>query len=449
METSEAQFWGLAWVQKTFNLEPQWTVEPSTKAIERTIQTLRPSSTIQVTFLAEGALNKLYDVKIDNEICVMRISLPVDPYYKTMSEVATLDWISRTTDIPVPRVITYQSSRESLIGFEWILMTKMSGKPLREVWRSLSFSAKASLVGEFTTYSSCLFRNQLQGIGNIYSAASAFGDVLLADATFPAGNSACHNKSPLSNLPKGSPQVDRIVSMQFFWGSHILQDVHRGPYGSSRDWILSRLSLTEKDCHSTLGNLPSSDLESDDEDEADDARRTLEIIGKLKCLLPSIFPLNGDVIEPSIMVHDDLSSQNILVYDSGELAAVLDWECVSALPLWIACYYPTFLQGRSRRLEPDLGRYKPEANGGPSDLYWEHLWDHERTLLRDMFIDKMKELEPGWVDVFNKSQRQRDFDTAVQNCDNGFVARHVCAWIDDLTTGVENPRSLCDRIYGD
>ncbi|KAJ5193155.1 hypothetical protein N7449_004359 [Penicillium cf. viridicatum] len=90
MKSLKVQSPGLAWVQRTFNLEPQWTVEPDPQAIEQTIQSLLPSSTVQVTFLAEGALNKLYDVKIDNEVFVMRVSLPVDQYYKTMSEVSTL-----------------------------------------------------------------------------------------------------------------------------------------------------------------------------------------------------------------------------------------------------------------------------------------------------------------------------------------------------------------------
>jgi hypothetical protein len=449
MKSLEVQPPGLAWVQKLFNLEPRWTVEPDSQAIEQTIQSLLPSSTVQVTFLAEGGLNKLYDVKIDNEVFVMRVSLPVDPYYKTMSEVSTMDWISRTTNIPVPRVITYQSSRENPIGFEWIIMTRMPGRTLKELWRSLSFSAKTSLVGEFAAYSSCLFRNQFRGIGNLYGTASIPNDSGLSEATWPARNPAYSNKSPLSekeHLPTGLPDVGRIVSMHFFWGSHILQDVHRGPFTSSSDWITSRLSLSEQDCQSTLDNLPSGDLESDDEDDADDATRTLEIIGKLKTLLPSFFPPNGDNPEPSVLVHDDLSTRNILLHDNGELAAILDWECVSALPLWNACYYPAFLKGRPRRLEPDLRRYEPEASGEASDLYWEHVWEYEVTLLRDVFIDRMKSLEPGWVEVFRKSQRQRDFDLAVQNCDNEFVARHIRAWMNDVTAGVDNPRSLCDRI---
>ncbi|KAE8316483.1 phosphotransferase enzyme family-domain-containing protein [Aspergillus transmontanensis] len=447
----EAQQPGLAWVQRIFNLEPQWTVEPDPQVIEQTVQSLLPSSTVQVTFLAQGALNKIYDVKIVNEVFVMRVSLPVDPYYKTMSEVSTVDWISRTTNIPVPLVITYQSSRDNPIGFEWIIMMKMPGRPLKELWRSLSFSAKTSLVGEFAAYSSCLFRNQLQGIRNLYRTASILKDSGLSEATWPAETPAYSNKSPLSekeHIPAGL-DVGSIVSMHFFWGSRILQDVHRGPFRSSSDWITSRLSLSEKDCQSTLDNLPSGDLDSDDEADPDDAIRTLEIIGKLKILLPSIFPPSGDYPEPSVLVHDDLSSRNILVHDNGELPAILDWECVSALPLWNACYYPAFLQWRPRPLEPDLGRYKLEENGEACDLYWEHLWEYEVTLLRDVFIERMKSLEPEWVEIFHKSQRQRDFDLAVQNCDNEFVARHIRAWTNDLTAGVDNYRSLHDRIYED
>ena len=330
-------------------------------------------------------------------------------------------------------------------------MTKMSGRPLKELWHSLSFSMKKSLVEESAAYSSCLFQNKLQGIGNIYRTKSFPNDSGLSEATWPAGNPVYFNKPLLSDnkhMPAGLADVGRMVSMQFFWGSNILHDVCRGPFTSSSDWIASRLSLSEKDCQSILNNLPSI-LKRLDKADADDAIRTLEIIGKLKPLLPSFFPPNEDNPDPSVLVHDDLSGRNILVHDNGKLAAILDWECVSALPLWNACYYPAFLEGRQRRLEPDIGRYEPEESGEISELYLEHLWEYEVTLLRDVFIDRMASLEPGWVEVFNKSQHQRDFDLAVRDCDNEFVARHIRAWISDHTAGVDNPRGLRDRIDED
>lgn len=103
---------------------------------------LSPDGLLNLTFLAEGALNKLYDVSIDGDAFILRVSLPVDPGFKIMSEVATMDWVRRITSLSIPKAIAYQSSRDNPIGFEWILMTKMPGKPLGEVWHSLSFRRK-------------------------------------------------------------------------------------------------------------------------------------------------------------------------------------------------------------------------------------------------------------------------------------------------------------------
>ena len=135
-----------------------------------------------------------------------------------------------------------------------------------KLWHSLS-----SLVGEFAAYSSCLFQNQLQGIGNLYGTASISNDSTLSEATWPAGNPAYSNNSLLSGKEHshtGLPDVGKIVSKHLFWGSYILQDVHQGPFMSSSNWITSHLSLSEKDCQLTLDDLPSGNLESDDEAKA-------------------------------------------------------------------------------------------------------------------------------------------------------------------------------------
>lgn len=153
---------------------------------------------------------------------------------KTMNEVSTVDWISRTTNIPVPRVIAYQSSRENPIGFEWITMTRMPGRPLKELWRSLSFSAKTSLVGESAAYSTCLFQNQLQGIGNLYEIAS--------------DNSPLFEKE---HLRKGLPDMGRIVSMHFFSGSKSFRMFIEGHLnlavtGSHHAFLLVRKTISRR-----------------------------------------------------------------------------------------------------------------------------------------------------------------------------------------------------------
>lgn len=72
--------------------------------------------------------------------------------------------------------------------------------------------------------------------------------------------------------------------------------------------------------------------------------------------------------------------------------------------------------------------------------------EYELTTLRRSFLDEMARIAPRWVEIFNSSSLQRDLDIAVQNCDNEFIARHVRAWIDDVTTGGTTIHSLRDRI---
>ncbi|KIW14100.1 hypothetical protein PV08_06881 [Exophiala spinifera] len=300
-------------------------------------------------------------------------------------------------------------------------MEKVPGKCLADAWRGMEYEAKERLVRQMASYSSELFRNQLRGIGNIYPDLS----------------------SPHSSAP---PEVKRIVSMQFLWGNHIMrQDVRRGPFHSSKAWVSSLLSLSEHDCIGVLnssGGIKDSDIE--------DAERTLRIVRRLKSHIIEFFPNDecgqGEDPEPSMLYHDDLSMRNILVNEKGDLAGVVDWEYVSALPLWKACYYPFFLQRRPRNDKPDRNKYRQEEDGNPNSLYWEHLMEYERTKLRRYFLDEMRRLEPKWIKVFDSSTAKRDFYLAAENCDNEFLARDITEWRDDVSARRGIVRSLRDRF---
>ncbi|KAJ5515212.1 hypothetical protein N7527_006772 [Penicillium freii] len=380
-----------------------------------------------------------------------------------------VEYVLILTVPPNPQGYHSPTFRDNPIGFEWILMTKLPGKPFGEIYQPLSFGVKARLVRELAASSACLFRNQLCGIGNIYGESSVVENStsseqisrsrepvdpknkipVLAKESDSDGDSTSMRKSSEApfNLPgKGSsegasPDVGRVVSMQFFWDSHIHQDVHRGPFRSNKDWITARLLFNENDCHSALDKHSTGDLDSDDEAEVEDATRTLQIIDNLKSLLPLVFPTDddNDDSEPSMIFHHDLSRPLTTQYPH--------WECVSAVPLWKACSYPSFLEERPRRSEPVPESYEPEDNGEPNELYFEHLWQYETTLLRDIFMDEMRRLDAGWVEVFDKSQVKRDFDCAVQDCDTEFSARNINAWIKDITAGISNPATLHDRMY--
>ncbi|KAM4055489.1 phosphotransferase enzyme family protein [Hirsutella rhossiliensis] len=168
MASPKQQSKGFEWVPTTFSLEPRWTTEIDPESIKRVIEATTTARCLQVKFLAQGAFNKIYTVCIDGGTLIMRVSLPVDPEWKTASEVATMEWIHDNTALPLPRVLAYQSNQDNALGFEWILMTKMPGKTLSKAWRSIDMEAKQKIVHHFALYASVLFKNQLRGIGNIF-----------------------------------------------------------------------------------------------------------------------------------------------------------------------------------------------------------------------------------------------------------------------------------------
>jgi len=181
VKDTQPDFSGLEWVRDLWGTEPRWTAELDEEAIKQTAQCrLKLPGECTIKFLAQGAFNKLYIVKSPEKEIVARVTLPVDPGWKTLSEVATLQWVRDNTTLPVPEVLAYQANRSSPIGFEWILLTKMPGKPWADVWREISFSAKEEITRRLALFCAETFQKQLRGIGNL------FLDPTLLESTSPA-----------------------------------------------------------------------------------------------------------------------------------------------------------------------------------------------------------------------------------------------------------------------
>ncbi len=443
--------------------EPRWTVEPDEAAIKQTVtsslnpgQTAAPGDTIK--FLAQGAFNKVYLVTLAEKQAevIARVTLPVDPKWKTLSEVATLDWVCRNTTLPVPEVFAYQADRASAIGFEWIAMSKMPGASLGDRWRDVSFSAKQEIARRLAVFCSEAFRAQLRGIGSLF-----LDD---AEASVPTVSS----QGPQTTPGHASFRVLSSVAAEFTWDRRIFADVSRGPFASSQEWLLARLSVAETDCRErlrrfqsknspALGQVDGADKtknkeedKEEEEDEVDendlaDLQNTMDIIVRLKRHLGDFFPPPADV-EPTMILHDDLGRQNTLVDDDGNLTAVIDWESISAVPLWMACQIPPLFQSKPSNEEPIKVNFRHDADGNVIDLFWEHLDNYELTQLRGVFLGEMEKLQPEWVAIFEASQRQRDFDLAVTCCNDPFMIQRIREWLDDVEKGVEGFEGLEERI---
>ncbi|KAG4435592.1 hypothetical protein IFR05_008938 [Cadophora sp. M221] len=442
METNHPQR-GLEWVLGTFGWVPQWTIQPDPAVVEllaRRHLKIAPEVHCQVTFHAEGAFNKLFKITTDaNDFSfLLRVALPVDPFNKTNSEVATLQFVHKFTEIPSPRIFAFNDSADNELGFEWILMEMLPGVSLRERWRFMSEDAKRGLVKSVAKYQTQLFDLRFSGIGNLFVDLkdSHFLDQLhtqTASDKDPMPASDLETEQKTSHTIAQLRPLGQMVSLAFFWGDRLQQDVPRGPFNSSEEWIRARLALVLADQEQIISATSS------DEDDIEEAEEVKLLANQLLGLIPHFFP--SVEAEESVLFHDDLSMQNILVDNDGKITGVVDWECVSALPLWRACTLPEFLKGRDRAQIPKLEEYSPDHddpnNQGVDGLYWEHLLEYELTYLRAFFKTEMECRAPTWIEEMEKEELKVEFDEAVQNCDNNWGMKKVKDWV-TLQIGIHN-----------
>ena len=452
---------GLEWEETTFGYQPQWNVEPSIDIVkELACRQLNLSAVEQsestVSLKYQGAFNKLYAFDCSQGSYMMRVTLPVDPRNKTLSETATLKYLSSETSIPVPKVLGYDASTKSDLGFEWMMMERILANDLRSTWPSMDWAAKVALVKKVVDVMAQLFRLRFPCIGNLFpsqdlqtsttddtqhAAEGVVGRIVnvilqFFQLTMPDVRAFFRTRVPQEEAaaktsPAGSVVVDRIVSMPFFWNHHFAMDVPRGPFSSSKDWLLARLAFEEGDCERILENKDA------DPDDVEDAERSMVIISRLKKHLPNFFPPDFEEKEIFALHHDDISRQNILVDDAGVLQALVDWECVSVLPLWKACQIPHFLVGPDRQAEPNPDQYGRESDGTITSLFDMHVDEYERTLLRKVFLDEMEVVAPEWILEHERAMGRSDFELAVERCNHDFGRKRCEKWLDSLDVGGE------------
>ncbi|KAI1383722.1 uncharacterized protein F4822DRAFT_48809 [Hypoxylon trugodes] len=163
--------YGLRWTSTDLICfpKPEWTVEPTIHSIVKTLQqAIDPSKQYNVRHLWDGTYAKLFSVLYDQKDFVMRVSLPVCPKIKTETEITTLRWIHENTNLPVPKVECYHSSRDNPMGFEWNLMSRVDGQPLSQCWNIVTQGAKERIVKQIAEYAATSFKKQFRGIGNLY-----------------------------------------------------------------------------------------------------------------------------------------------------------------------------------------------------------------------------------------------------------------------------------------
>ncbi|XXH01901.1 hypothetical protein Hte_008263 [Hypoxylon texense] len=236
-----------------------------------------------------------------------------------------------------------------------------------------------------------------------------------------------------------------LVSQLFFIGDHYDYDIPRGPFRGSYEWIRASLDIIIKAQEADISN-------AEDEDDKEDAVRDLQVTRQLEDILPVLFPSSDDpghADERTVLWHDDLSLHNILVDFDGKITAVVDWECVSTCPLWVAGQPPKFLSESTREIKPERHSYATKTdfddgwdNGevdelddeGMDSLYWIHLMEYEQTQLRKVYAAHMRLLWPEW-DTTQQEYLKVDFLDAATCIASGWAHKRIPDWVNAIKRG--------------
>ena len=325
---------------------PTWTVEPDSSAVEALAKPHTPPGVKYTTSVfAAGTFNKLFLLSPIKEYAsspcyIMRVALPVDPHFKTASEVATLRYLSTRTTIPVPHVIAYDASHENALGFEWILMTRLPGVPLKDLWSSpqLSWAERVQVIQTICGYIQQMQKYCFDKMGSLY-----LSDQIHHSLQHPHSRRATF--IPLKADPQFS--IGPVVAIPFFYGNRIKLPSDRGPFSVSSEWISSLLKLQIASTAHQKANLPPKDSEEDPGYDSDISELD-GIIQAASELLPLVQKFIGGTNdnEEFVLYHNDLSINNILIDPiTHRITGVVDWECVSLQPTWKARRPPQLLYG--------------------------------------------------------------------------------------------------------
>ncbi|KAL3479561.1 phosphotransferase enzyme family-domain-containing protein [Aspergillus californicus] len=409
--------YGLIWADEDDDgaLEPVWTAIPDIPTIQQLAagHLSLDEAAVVVKFYAEGAFNKLYLVSSPDlpQKYLMRVALPVDPFFKTESEVATIAFLRKHTSLPVPKVISYSSSADNNLRFEWVLLEYTEGAPLSDLWEGMSFDAKSDLTIRMLECVKGMRTFSFSCFGNLYF--SKYRERVNGKPAQWLNNS--------TNNPENDPEfvIGRIAHPWFFRDKRLHLNANRGPFKSSCELMLAKTDMQIERVKHLSPNTGDDYYSYTNEYLAKGGKDVLETCNGLRDLVPASFP--QDTEELRVLYHHDLSDNNIILNpESLEINGIIDWESVGICPGWHATQVPYFLMGIEVPEPPPIRTPGVDESG-----LVEIRKDWERVRLRELFRNGLPE-----AIVTDDIMRKLHFESLLEDIELRWTAAR--AWLPAL-----------------
>ncbi|CAG8975464.1 hypothetical protein HYALB_00004780 [Hymenoscyphus albidus] len=269
--------------------------------------------------LTEGGFNRAFEITIDGLSVIARLPYPSTyPKHLTVaSEVATINLV-RSYGVPAPRILGYSATNDNAVGSEYILMEKVVGRDLGDIWYDLSEKELLKVLSQVGKLESKLFSIPFPASGSIYHKSDLGADAKSAELSG-------------GDLSPGKFCIGPDVAQKWWYGGRGELAVSPGPFTESADvftagavielaWLKSQArprlprSVEHRNIYDYKKVYPADHMAS--------IERYLQIA-------PYLVPDGSSFLLRPTLRHPDLNPHNIFVSDDFTITGVIDWQHAS------------------------------------------------------------------------------------------------------------------------
>ncbi|KAG8209780.1 APH domain-containing protein [Trichophyton interdigitale] len=134
-------------------------------------QSVGARACVNVQKCPDGMYNKCFVLTMDDgQEVIAKVPNPNAglPHQTTASEVATMDFARNVLGTPAPKVYAWNSGTTNTVGAEYIIMERMPGVQLRQVWSSMKLVEKMNLCLDIARYQSAWLSVTFSQFGGLY-----------------------------------------------------------------------------------------------------------------------------------------------------------------------------------------------------------------------------------------------------------------------------------------
>ncbi|PKY06504.1 kinase-like protein [Aspergillus campestris IBT 28561] len=353
----------------------------------------RPSTSItSLSKLSEGGFNRIIQATFkDGRSVLARLPYPsTQPeHYTVSSEVATLAYL-RQHGFPTPEVYAWCANKENPVGAEYIIMEKMEGIPLGEVWYSMTPKEMHKVMRQVVELETRLMALDFPACGSIY-----FRSELPAEEMFPLSGEFC---------------IGPMAHYSWWRGERGDLDIDRGPWPSPTDIFraVGERELTWTKLHAKA-RQPFERLyrEIHQFSKISPDSHIKNLTDYLK-LAPHLGFQPGTPLNRPVLRHPDLQPNNILISDTHEIIGLIDWQHSSILPLGLAASMPKHFQNYG---DPESDCLRKPQTDFPSG--YDSLSQSEQVVVRETLHKRLIHfLYAAFTNRFNNEHYDAIFDSA-------------------------------------